>query len=269
MHSETSEERVPVVALHCSLGSSAQWRSLARAMPEREVIALDLLGYGNTPAPARDDRFSLDDEVDAIERTLLERPGCERALHLVGHSYGGAVAWRFALRNPGRVRSIALFEPVTIWLVQHHPAAESFLHLAKSVCRAVEVGLSLQAARRFIDFWSGPDTFSSLPNERQSAIVERMGKVRLDFIACLSECSALPAPGYLQMPALLMNGSDGLDLMRTNIRILRRAFGDSATAEIQGGHMAPVENRAHVDSAIASFIRRSEHQTASTELLGA
>ena len=152
----------PVLALHCSLGSSAQWRSLARAMPERTVIATDLMGYGDAPFPAHEESFSLDHEVDAIERELLRSGIGTRPLHLVGHSYGGAVAFRFALRNPDRVKSIALFEPVTIWL-------------------------------------------------------------------------------------------------------LRRAFADCVTAEISGTHMAPVENRVQVDSAIAAFIRKSE-RLASVEL---
>jgi len=50
MTTEAAGESAPVLALHCSLGSSTQWGSLARAMPEREMIALDLLGYGDAPA---------------------------------------------------------------------------------------------------------------------------------------------------------------------------------------------------------------------------
>ena len=73
MTPEAIGDHAPALALHCSLGSSAQWRSLARGMPEREVIALDLLGYGDAPHPTNADDFSLDDEVDAVEQALRDR----------------------------------------------------------------------------------------------------------------------------------------------------------------------------------------------------
>lgn len=170
MNGTSIDQRAPVLALHCSLGSSAQWRSLAKLMPEREVIGLDLLGYGNAPFPARGDDFTLDDEVDAIERELDQRLGARAPLHVVGHSYGGAVAWRLVLRDPSRVKSITLFEPVTLWLIKQRPEAELLRTLARSAAREVENGLTMQAAQRFIDFWSGAGAFSSLPVERQSAL---------------------------------------------------------------------------------------------------
>lgn len=262
MNGKSIEQRTPVLALHCSLSSAAQWRPLAKLMPEREVVALDLLGYGNAPFPARTDDFGLDDEVDAIERELDKRLGTGAPLHVVGHSYGGAVAWRFALRNPSRVKSFVLFEPVTLWLIRDRPEVELFRALARSAAREVENGLTMQAAQRFIDFWSGAGAFSSLPVERQSALAARMRKVKLDFIACLGEYATLPAPGFLNMPALLLNGRATLDAMKANMRILRDAFSDCSTAEVAGGHMAPVENRADVDPIIATFIEQCEVQAA-------
>lgn len=267
MNSISIDERTPVLALHCSLGSGAQWRSLAKAMPEREVIAPDLLGYGNAPAPEVDDCFSLDNEVDAIEKQLIGRLGIRQAVHLVGHSYGGAVAWRFALRNPSRVKTLTLFEPVTLWLVRQHPAAAPFRALARLTASDLEVGLTTQAARRFIDFWSGSGAFASLAADRQAALAERMGKVRLDFAACLGEPFSLPAPGHLNMPALLMSSIGALEALRANMRILRSVLNECSTAEVAGGHMAPVENRAQVDAIISCFIKNSEHQTAAREEL--
>ena len=258
MNGKSIEPRTPVLALHCSLSSGAQWRPLAKMMPEREVIALDLLGYGNAPFPARTDDFTLDDEVDAIEQELDKRLGAGAPLHVVGHSYGGAVAWRFVLRNPNRVKSFVLFEPVTLWLIRDRPEAELFRALARSAAREVENGLTMQAAQRFIDFWSGAGAFSSLPVERQSALAARMRKLKLDFIACLGEDTTLPAPGFLNVPALLLNGRATLDAMKANMRILRDAFSDWSAAEVAGGHMAPVENRAEVDPIIATFIEQCE-----------
>ena len=225
------------------------------------VIAVDLLGYGDAPAPARTDAFKLDDEVDAIEQQLLRKLGTKRPLHLVGHSYGGAVAWRLALRDPSRVKSIALFEPVSLWLIHDRPEAEPLRALARSATRDMEMGLPMQAAQRFVDFWSGAGAFSALPTERRSAYAARMANVALDFVACVSERSPLPGRGQLRMPGLLLNGSATAEAMKTILRILRPSFADCTAAEVPGGHMAPVENRASVDSIIASFVRRSERST--------
>jgi len=267
VNNRTGYELTPVLALHCSLGSSAQWRSLAKAMPDREVIAVDLLGYGDAPGPTPVSDFTLDHELEALEKELSKRVDTTRPLHVVGHSYGGAVAWRFALRNPRRVKSIALFEPVTLWLIKHRLETAPLRILASLTARDVEMGLTMQAAQRFIDFWSGQGTFSSLRPEQQSALADRMSKVRLDFAACFAERDSLVAPGYLDMPALIMNGSAASAAMRLNIRLLRSLFSDCATEEVAGGHMAPLENRGQVDSVIAGFIERSDHQTTRRERL--
>ncbi len=182
-------------------------------------------------------------------------------MHLVGHSYGGAVAWRFALRDPSRVKSLTLFEPVTIWLVKHHPETAPLKALARLTASDVDAGLLVQAARRFIDFWSGAGAFAALPADRQAAFVDRMAKVRLDFAACLAEPFSLPAPGYLDVPALLMHSTAALEAMRANIELLRSVLSKAVTTEVGNTHMAPLEERAQVDALIANFIRRTEHRT--------
>jgi pimeloyl-ACP methyl ester carboxylesterase len=267
MTTEAIGEHAPVLALHCSLGSSAQWRSLARGMPERQVIALDLLGYGDAPHPTKTDDFSLDDEVDAVEQALRDRVDGDAPLHVVGHSYGGAVAWLFVLRHPTRVKSIALFEPMTIWLVRDDAAAQPFHALGRLCSSEVNIGLTTQAAQRFVNFWGGPGAFSALPLEKQAAFAQKMSKVKLEFHALRSERSAVPKLGYLRMPGLLMKGSQGLQVMPKNLSMLQQAFDDCVMAELSGGHMAPVENRLQVDSVISTFIRKSERQSTNPGLL--
>ena len=98
-----------VVLLHSSASSGAQWRSLCAPLAERfTALAPDLYGYGaSDPWPGRA-AMTLADEVAPLEALLARRPG---PVHLVGHSYGGAVALRLALRAP-TLRSLTLIEPV-------------------------------------------------------------------------------------------------------------------------------------------------------------
>jgi len=100
-----------VVALHCSLGSGRQWTRLAAELgSDHEVIAPDLSGYGNNPGPF-DLPTTLAQEVELLAECLYDANG---PIHLVGHSYGGAIAFKIATDSPfaHRVRSLTLIEPV-------------------------------------------------------------------------------------------------------------------------------------------------------------
>ena len=90
----------PVVLLHGSASSSGQWRALAERREGRfRVLAPDLHGHGGSdpwPGPAP---LALDDDA-AIVAALAEREG--EPVHLVGHSYGAAVAAAPARGHPRR-----------------------------------------------------------------------------------------------------------------------------------------------------------------------
>ena len=68
-------------------------------------ISYDLRGHGLSPLP--DGRFGLDDLVDDLE-ALRARLGIEKA-HFAGHSLGGMIGPRYALRFPDRVLSLGLW----------------------------------------------------------------------------------------------------------------------------------------------------------------
>ena len=86
-----------VVALHCSLGSGRQWTKLAAALgPDTKLIAPDLAGYGNNPR-AFDLPTTLSAEVESLSEHLRDATG---PIHLVGHSYGGAIAFKIATASP-------------------------------------------------------------------------------------------------------------------------------------------------------------------------
>jgi 3-oxoadipate enol-lactonase len=68
-------------------------------------ITYDLRGHGLSPLP--DGRFGLDDLVDDLE-ALRIRLGIDRA-HFAGHSLGGMIGPRYALRFPDRVLSLGLW----------------------------------------------------------------------------------------------------------------------------------------------------------------
>jgi pimeloyl-ACP methyl ester carboxylesterase len=101
----------PVVWLHGSgpgaTGMSNFGGNLA-AFPDHRNIVVDLPGWGDTPRPATDEPLIF----HAAERVCraMTALGIERA-HLVGNSYGGAVAMRIATCHPERVDRLVLMAP--------------------------------------------------------------------------------------------------------------------------------------------------------------
>jgi len=72
-----------------------------------EVIAYDLRGHGRSSRPHTGYRVS--DFVADLEG-LLDALDMPRPVHLVGNSFGGTVAFSYALAHPERVASLVLIE---------------------------------------------------------------------------------------------------------------------------------------------------------------
>ena len=98
----------PVVMAHGLLiGSLASWYFTAAPTLARHhrVRLYDLRGHGRSdPAPRGYDLATMAADLAALTDDLDE------PFDLVGHSWGGLVALRFALDRPGRVRRLAVVE---------------------------------------------------------------------------------------------------------------------------------------------------------------
>ena len=94
-----------LVLVHGLGGAAANWVELAPALVRSyRVLALDLPGHGgSSPLPAAPSLTPFADAVAAV----AEREGLLPAA-VVGHSFGGLVALRLALRRPDAVRALLL-----------------------------------------------------------------------------------------------------------------------------------------------------------------
>lgn len=106
LHIREAGEGAPVILLH---GAAANARELLTGLvdvlgEEVRLIALDRPGFGGSPPLAEGPR--LQGHADAVA-ALIEAEGLERPV-VVGHSYGGAVALRFALDHPGAASGLVL-----------------------------------------------------------------------------------------------------------------------------------------------------------------
>ncbi|HPC11709.1 MAG TPA: alpha/beta fold hydrolase, partial [candidate division Zixibacteria bacterium] len=128
-------EGATILCLHASTSSSKQWQPLAERMAARyRVVAADLYGYGQSPEWHGERPLTLDDEISLIADEIA---AADEPVHLVGHSYGGAVAARVAVAYPDRVASLTLYEPVMFGLLRDDPNSRAAWEEIRAVERFV------------------------------------------------------------------------------------------------------------------------------------
>ena len=180
----TDVRQETVVLLHASASSSRQWEGLRQVLePHLAVRAIDLHGHGECPAWRGTAPLTLADEA-ALVAPLLEEAG---GAHLVGHSYGGAVALKLASMYPRLVRSVIAYEPVMFgWLSgigDGRGPASDIVAVADAMRTHLRAGHEDAAAQHFIDFWSGAGAWQSL-SSRTAEVDRRAGARRAPQLRC-------------------------------------------------------------------------------------
>lgn len=102
---------IPVVFVHGNVSSATFWEELMLTLPAGyRGIAPDNRGYGGADPNMKIDSTrgmgDLSDDVAALMDTL----GIEKA-HMVGHSLGGSVLWRFMMDYPQRILTVTVAAP--------------------------------------------------------------------------------------------------------------------------------------------------------------
>jgi pimeloyl-ACP methyl ester carboxylesterase len=245
------------VCLHASASSGRQWRALESRLTGRyRVLAPDLYGSGDSPPWLEERALSLADEVSLLE-PVFEAAG--EPFHLIGHSYGAAVALRAALAHPGRIRSLVLIEPVMFGLLladdPGQPAAREIVAVRDDTSAAAERGALESAAERFIDYWMSPGAWAGMPSPRRAAAAQAMPGVRSQWSAVFAEATPLPEYTSLDMPVLYLVGSQSPASARAVATLLAKTLPEVTTVELEGaGHMAPVTHSGIVNAAIEAHI---------------
>ncbi len=98
---------LPVVFNHgigTNLGIWSEWVPIVAA--HHPVLRFDLRGFGGSPVPPADHRWTMDELIDdLLEVAAIAGSG---KVHVVGESIGGTIALAAALRAPERFASVAI-----------------------------------------------------------------------------------------------------------------------------------------------------------------
>jgi pimeloyl-ACP methyl ester carboxylesterase len=134
----------------------ADLRSHLIHRPVRDIIPPHGgFGHGNRQRWPGMGPLSLSVEASAIDDACSDGS----PFHLIGHSYGGGVALKFALGHPERLRSLTLIEPSCFHLLKAADTAEAesfveIIAIANGVNRCVICG----------DYRRGMATFRAMPD---------------------------------------------------------------------------------------------------------
>jgi pimeloyl-ACP methyl ester carboxylesterase len=249
-----------VIALHCSLSSGRQWAPLVQAIgPRRRVIAPDISGYGGA-ALSQLAATTLSNEVAFLRTQLAEVRG---PVHLIGHSYGAAIAFEMATASSmaSRVRTLTLIEPILPTILLDHeqdlPLYTRFSEFAAEVRCAVQRGDMRCAVNLSGEFWkdTGAPDGGIVPEavERLSHVVR---KLVVDFNVVFARQSVADDARLIKIPTLLLSGGLSPDVtQRIVLRLAKRIKGARVEHLPHAGHMLPITHATEVNARILSHLQ--------------
>ena len=250
-------ERTCVIALHCSLGSGRQWSKLAAALgPEVQVIAPDLAGYGSNPV-SLDLPMTLAQEVESLREALEQARG---PIHLVGHSYGGTIAFKIATASAyaSRVRSLTLIEPILPTLLvstADRRLRDRFVALRQELCQDLAKGSVLEVINKFAEFWRGSGPREEMSPAARIRMIEHAERLAFDFSAALGEANPTMAAAALRLPTLLFSGGQSPFMTQRIVELLAAIMDGVQIHHLpDAGHMLPLTHAASVNPEIVRHI---------------
>ena len=239
----------PIVILHGLLGSSSNWRSIARQLAEHHrVFTLDLPNHGESPHV---DHMSYPAMAQDV-RDFLDSHAIETAT-FIGHSMGGKTAMRLALDACERLDRLVVVDIAptpshhdhSLWL-----RAMAGLDMARITRRSdaehmLETAVPDAAMRQFLlqNLTSTPQGFAwriNLPG------IEASLPALLDFPV---EANVRPFTG----PTLFLRGGQSDYILERDEKVIRSLFPRAEIVTIEdAGHWLHAEQPARFLEALGS-----------------
>ncbi|MXO67033.1 alpha/beta fold hydrolase [Altericroceibacterium endophyticum] len=232
---------LPVVALHGHWMNARDFEDLAAALaPEWRLIALDQRSFGETD-PTQDHRI---DAYLSDVSALLDHVGTDDAVPMIGHSFGGVVAYHMAAQMPEWVSRMVI----------------------------VDIGTSLDEDSTFTRGWAGVFPLREDLEERigprlspylQNSIRRVEGGWRLDFEIeeCLLSVAALNGDHAhiwtgSDCPALVIRGANSPLSTAEELKTMALRRPNTEFIEIAGGHSVHIDAPEPFAKAVHAFLRQ-------------
>jgi lipase len=240
-----------VVCLHGVRNHGRHFAPLAARLPGYHVLAPDLLGHGSSPW---EPPWDIPTHCDAVVETVDARQAI-----LIGHSFGGRLAFELAARAPKLVPKLVLLDPAILLPVHVALAAAENARPTKSFVSFEEL-----VEARYVE--------SQLHFAPHELVVEDLavhvetgddGRVRYRYcqsavVAAYGEMASPPPPfERVRVPTLLVLGERSYLPYDHLLDAHRAALGDLLeVVVVPGGHSVTWDALEETSAAIGAFLGR-------------
>lgn len=257
----------PIVFLHSGGSTGAQWRQAGKHLEDGwRLLALNFFGMGGTGAWPGPGALTHDDECVLVAALAAE---VGEPIHLVGHSYGGAVALRVAVTRAAPMRSLTLVEPMAMPLLGEAGETGVFAEyneLRDRYLDAADAGRAEEALEPYVDYWNGEGSWSAMPSEARAKLCGRATQLCAAFRANSSNPTTLADCRALSCPTLILCGGETRPPAERVTEILAGEIPGARRTVIPGaGHMSPLTHASEVATAMAEHL---EHASAGANVDG-
>jgi pimeloyl-ACP methyl ester carboxylesterase len=275
-----SEDAPPVILIHGFPESHRTWREIATRLGDRfRLVMPDLRGFGDSDRPQDVAAYATDALIADIF-ALADALEIDR-FTLVGHDWGGAIAWATALRGNPRIEQLAIVNSPHPVIFQKSLIEDEAQRAASQYMRAfrnpgMEAGIARMGVDAFFEknFSKHVDLKLISPEERQIYIDQwsRPGALTAMFnwyrssqvvVPEVGEAAAMPAwvergVPRLKIPVRIIWGLEDKALLPIQLDGIGEVGDDVEIFPLKGvGHFAPWEAPDQVADALTPFLARA------------
>ncbi len=238
-----------VVCLHGVTSHGRHFAKLAGALPGFHILAPDLLGHGSSPY---EPPWDLETHLDAIVETVGTAPAI-----LVGHSFGGRLAFELAARAPKLVPRLVLLDPaiyvlphVALFAAENARKDRAYVSFDEGISRRYEESQLKAAPRELVE-----------EELRSHLVLAEDGRYRYRYcqsavVAAYGEMASRPPPfERVRVPTLLVLGESSYLPYDHLLDAHQAALGDLLeVVVVPGGHTVLWDALDDTSQAIAEFL---------------
>ena len=275
-----ADEAPPVILLHGFPESHRTWRGVAELLADRfRLIMPDLRGFGASDQPQEVAAYATDTLVADLF-ALADALGIDR-FALVGHDWGGAIAWAAAVRGDARIERLAIINSPHPAIFQRSIIDHEAQRAGSQYIRAfrdpgMEAGVARMGFDTFFEksFSKHVDLATIAPDERARYIADwsRPGALTAMFnwyrasqivVPAMGEDAAMPAwvtrcVPRIRVPVQIIWGLDDRALLPVQLDGIGEVGDDVEVVPLTGvGHFAPWQAPGKVADALAPFLGRA------------
>jgi pimeloyl-ACP methyl ester carboxylesterase len=209
---------VPVVLLHAGIADRRMWDpQWSKLTAERDVIRLDLRGFGETTERPAGELSGVDDVLDVMTTTGIEH------CHLVGASFGAGVAVEVALSRPELVDSLFLSGPGGALIAGQTPELQAFIEAEESALARNDLAAAVEAN---LTWWvDGPHRGHDDVHPTVRELVRQMQRQAFEVTADWDDVEddeldppALERLSEIRIPTQVLVGALDLDAIKDTAR---------------------------------------------------